>query len=76
VKQLAPNWFHDYAVWFGFFNAAVVHLLLHGFYKAYVSICRRNIAKTNTIKIKPVQAVIVLFFGILGAFAAFDRERN
>jgi NAD(P)H-quinone oxidoreductase subunit 5 len=33
--------------------------------------------KTNTIKIKPVQAVIVLFFGILGAFLfAYFRERN
>jgi NAD(P)H-quinone oxidoreductase subunit 5 len=59
-------------VWFGFFNAAVVHLLLHGFYKAYLFLSAgeeigiRN-RKTNT-QIKPVQAVIVLFFGILGAF--------
>jgi NAD(P)H-quinone oxidoreductase subunit 5 len=67
-------------VWFGFFNAAVVHLL-HGFYKAYLFLSGeekgiRN-RKTNTIKIKPVQAVIVLFFGILGAFLfAYFRERN
>jgi NAD(P)H-quinone oxidoreductase subunit 5 len=59
-------------VWFGFFNAAVVHLLLHGFYKAYLFLSAGEeifeTAKPTPIKIKPVQAVIVLFFGILGAF--------
>jgi NAD(P)H-quinone oxidoreductase subunit 5 len=54
------------------FNAAVVHLLLHGFYKAYLFLSAGNrafeTAKPTPIKIKPVQAVIVLFFGILGAF--------
>jgi NAD(P)H-quinone oxidoreductase subunit 5 len=68
-----PNGFHDYAVWFGFFNAAVVHLLLHGFYKAYLFLSAGGnrafeTAKPTPIKIKPVQAIIVLFFGILGAF--------
>jgi hypothetical protein len=47
-----------------------------GFIKPTCFYLQRTTAKTNTIKIKPVQAVIVLFFGILGAFAAFDRERN
>jgi NAD(P)H-quinone oxidoreductase subunit 5 len=54
-------------VWFGFFNAAVVHLL-HGFYKAYLFLSAGEeigieTAKPTPIKIKPVQAVIVLFFG-------------
>jgi NADH:ubiquinone oxidoreductase subunit 5 (subunit L)/multisubunit Na+/H+ antiporter MnhA subunit len=28
--------FYDHAMWFRLFNAAVVHLILHGFYKAYL----------------------------------------
>ncbi|MFB0910856.1 MAG: proton-conducting transporter membrane subunit [Flavobacterium sp.] len=58
----------------GFFNAAVVHLLLHGFYKAYLflsageEIGHSKPQKPTPIKIKPLQAIIVLFFGILGAF--------
>ncbi|WP_028376577.1 proton-conducting transporter membrane subunit [Leeuwenhoekiella sp. MAR_2009_132] len=58
----------------GFFNAAVVHLILHGFYKAYLflssgeEVARSQPQKPLQIKIKPAQAVLVLFFGILGAF--------
>lgn len=57
----------------GFFNAAVVHLILHGFYKAYLFLSAGEeigLSKPQTpinIKIKPLQAVIVLFFGVLGA---------
>ena len=57
----------------GFFNAAVVHLILHGFYKAYLflasgeAIEHSKPQKPPQIKIKPFQAVVVLFFGILGA---------
>ncbi|MGV8879622.1 MAG: proton-conducting transporter membrane subunit [Sphingobacteriaceae bacterium] len=58
----------------GFFNAAVVHLILHGFYKAYLFLSSgEEIAhvapqKALKIKIKPVQALVVLIFGIAGAF--------
>ena len=57
----------------GFFNAAVVHLLLHGFYKAYLflssgeEIAQSAPSKPIKIKIKPLQAFIVLIFGIAGA---------
>lgn len=57
----------------GFFNAAVVHLILHGFYKAHLflsageEIGHSKPQKTKNIKIKPFQAVIVLLFGVLGA---------
>ena len=57
----------------GFFTAAVAHLILHGFYKAYLflssgeEIARSKPEKSLSIKIKPLQAVVVLFFGILGA---------
>ncbi len=57
----------------GFFNAAVAHLILHGFYKAYLflasgeEIAHSRPEKPIRIKIKPLQAVVVLFFGILGA---------
>jgi NAD(P)H-quinone oxidoreductase subunit 5 len=57
----------------GFFNAAVVHLILHGFYKAYLFLSAGEeigLSKPQTpinIKIKPIQALIVLFFGVLGA---------
>jgi NAD(P)H-quinone oxidoreductase subunit 5 len=48
-------------------------LLLHGFYKAYLFLSAGEMGhskpqKTTPIKIKPLQAIIVLFFGILGAF--------
>ena len=57
----------------GFFNAAVVHLILHGFYKAYLflssgeEIANSKPQKPPHIRIKPLQAVAVLFFGFLGA---------
>ncbi|MEJ2583714.1 MAG: proton-conducting transporter membrane subunit [Robiginitalea sp.] len=57
----------------GFFNAAVAHLILHGFYKAYLflasgeEIAHANPQKPLQIRIKPLQAVIVLIFGLLGA---------
>lgn len=57
----------------GFFNAAVAHLILHGFYKAYLFLSSgEEIAKTapktsHSIRIKPLQALVVLLFGIAGA---------
>jgi NAD(P)H-quinone oxidoreductase subunit 5 len=57
----------------GFFNAAVVHLILHGFYKAYLFLSSgEEIAQTIPekpiqLKIKPLQAFAVLLFGGLGA---------
>jgi len=53
----------------GFFNAAVVHLILHGFYKAYLFLSSgEEIAQTKPkqhqqLKIKPLQATVVLLFG-------------
>jgi len=58
----------------GFFNAAVVHLILHGFYKAYLFLSSgEEIAQTRPekpirLKIKPLQALVVLMFGGLGAY--------
>jgi NAD(P)H-quinone oxidoreductase subunit 5 len=58
----------------GFFNAAIAHLILHGFYKAYLFLSvgegvKQNIPQQNlSIKIKPLQAIVVLGFGILGAY--------
>ncbi len=58
----------------GFFNAAVAHLILHGFYKAYLFLSSgEEIAKTKpkkekALKIKPFQAFVVLIFGALGAY--------
>ncbi|OAQ38487.1 pesticidal protein Cry28Aa [Pedobacter psychrophilus] len=58
----------------GFFNTAVVHLILHGFYKAYLFLASgENIQQTKPEKpekivIKPLQAIVVLFFGIIGAY--------
>jgi len=58
----------------GFFNAAVVHLILHGFYKAYLFLSSgEEIAQTRPknskeLKIKPLQAIVVLLFGGLGAY--------
>jgi NAD(P)H-quinone oxidoreductase subunit 5 len=57
----------------GFFNAAVVHLILHGFYKAYLflssgeGIVQTKPQKQQQLKIKPFQAIVVLLFGGLGA---------
>ncbi len=58
----------------GFFNAAVAHLILHGFYKAYLFLSSgEEIAHSAPqmavkFKIKPSQALVVLVFGIAGAF--------
>lgn len=58
----------------GFFNAAVVHLILHGFYKAYLFLSSgEEIAQTKPekpiqLKIKPLQAIVVLLFGVFGAY--------
>ena len=57
----------------GFFNAAIAHLILHGFYKAYLFLSSgEEIAQTKPEKpahlhIKPLQAVVVSIYGILGA---------
>lgn len=58
----------------GFFNAAVVHLILHGFYKSYLflssgeEIAQTRPEKVTALKIKPLQIIIVLLFGSLGAY--------
>ncbi|MGB5941506.1 MAG: proton-conducting transporter membrane subunit [Leeuwenhoekiella sp.] len=57
----------------GFFNAAVAHLILHGFYKAYLFLSAGEEIKFakpsvhSKLKIKPLQALIVLIFSISGA---------
>jgi NAD(P)H-quinone oxidoreductase subunit 5 len=57
----------------GFYNAAVVHLILHGFYKAYLflssgeEIQHAAPKSTDQIRIKPVQVLLVLIFGTLAA---------
>lgn len=58
----------------GFFNAAIVHLILHGFYKAYLFLSTgEEIAQTKVqapivLKIKPLQVLLVFLFGVLGAW--------
>ena len=58
----------------GFFNAAVAHLILHGFYKAYLFLSAGEIIEHSVpqkplkIRIKPLQALAVLIFSVLGAF--------
>jgi len=57
----------------GFFNAAVVHLILHGFYKAYLFLSSGEEITHASSKKQPhkpvsyLQAIIVLIIGILGA---------
>ncbi|AGC78258.1 NAD(P)H-quinone oxidoreductase subunit 5 [Nonlabens dokdonensis] len=57
----------------GFYNAAVVHLILHGFYKAYLFLSSGEEIKhsapqeSKRILIKPLQAVAVLIFGTIAA---------
>ncbi len=57
----------------GFFNAAIAHLILHGFYKAYLflsageEIQNTNPTKPYKIVITPTQAIVVLLFGGMGA---------
>lgn len=58
----------------GFFNAAVAHLILHGFYKAYLflssgeEIIQTKPKQEEALKIKPLQALAVLLFGVAGAY--------
>ncbi|MBK0383453.1 pesticidal protein Cry28Aa [Pedobacter sp. SD-b] len=58
----------------GFFNAAVAHLILHGFYKAYLFLSSGETVEhtkpknNQQIVIKPMQAVIVLIYGLIGAW--------
>lgn len=58
----------------GLFNAAIVHLILHGFYKAYLFLSsgegveHTKPQKPLHITIKPFQAIVVLAFGLIGAF--------
>ncbi len=57
----------------GLFNAAVAHLILHGFYKAYLflssgeEIKRQDPKNMERIRIKPIEAFAVIVYGILGA---------
>lgn len=57
----------------GFFNAAVTHLILHGFYKAYLflssgeEIKHSSPKKFEQLRIKPIQVLAVLIFGTLAA---------
>ncbi|GGE06546.1 proton-conducting transporter transmembrane domain-containing protein [Psychroflexus salis] len=57
----------------GFFNAAIAHLILHGFYKAYLflssgeEIEMSNPNKVTKINIKIIQAFFVILFGLAGA---------
>ncbi len=57
----------------GFFNAAVVHLILHGFYKAYLflssgeEIHHISPKKHTRHRFNYIQAIVVLVLGILGA---------
>ena len=57
----------------GFFNAAIAHLILHGFYKAYLflssgeEVAQSNPNQQQKIRMKPLQAIPVLILGILGA---------
>lgn len=56
----------------GFFTAAITHLILHGFYKAYLFLTageevRNSLPKPpETIVVKPLQALIITVSAILG----------
>lgn len=58
----------------GYFTAAVAHLILHGFYKAYLflsageGIAQSVPQETPRIRIKGPQALVVLAHGMLGAW--------
>lgn len=58
----------------GFFNAAIAHLILHGFYKAYLFLSSGEGVKQSgpsehpVIRIKWFQALIVILYSVLGAF--------
>jgi NAD(P)H-quinone oxidoreductase subunit 5 len=57
----------------GFFNAAIAHLILHGFYKAYLFLSAgeeiefSEPKKKPQIRINPLQTILVLIYGLLGA---------
>lgn len=56
----------------GFFSAAITHLILHGFYKAYLflsageEINRSLPKKPDTIVIKPLQVILITISAVLG----------
>lgn len=56
----------------GLFNAAIVHLILHGFYKAYLflssgeQVVQVSAIEPVKIKITGLQVIVVGIFGILG----------
>ena len=57
----------------GFYNAAVAHLILHGFYKAYLFLSsgeeiKQSVPKNlEELRIKPLQAIVVLLYGAVAA---------
>ncbi|MFD2146142.1 hypothetical protein [Mucilaginibacter antarcticus] len=69
---------------FRFFNAAVAHLILHGFYKAYLFLSSGENIEASVpidplpIRIRPLQAIAVFVFGLLGAclFATLTGKGN
>ncbi len=58
----------------GFFNAAVVHLILHGFYKSYLflssgeEIVKSNPKTKTKLKIQTIHIIPILLFSGLGAY--------
>jgi NAD(P)H-quinone oxidoreductase subunit 5 len=56
----------------GFFSAAITHLILHGFYKAYLFLSAGEEIKNtlpkkpDTIAVKPLQGIIITVSAILG----------
>ncbi|HMP32514.1 MAG TPA: proton-conducting transporter membrane subunit, partial [Saprospiraceae bacterium] len=68
----------------GFFNAAIAHLILHGFYKAYLFLSsgeqvNQSLPKEYpNLKINPLQSLTVGLFGISGAilFAYLTGKTN
>jgi NAD(P)H-quinone oxidoreductase subunit 5 len=56
----------------GFFTAAITHLILHGFYKAFLflsageEIKNSLPTKPDTIVIKPLQTIVVIISAVLG----------
>lgn len=56
----------------GFFSAAITHLILHGFYKAYLFLSsgeeiENSVPKdSDRIIVKPLQTLLILFTSVLG----------
>ena len=56
----------------GFFTAAITHLILHGFYKAFLFLSAGEEIKNSlpkkpdTIVIKPLQAIVIVIAAVLG----------